>query len=101
MIGRSVSILEPQRTPCLLTSLGSAVKQAELDELHHCIHIPLSILMKALEMGELPLQPHKESSEIAFPTVALECGVRLPLAPFVKRLLNEFPLHPFQVASAL
>lgn len=52
-------------------------------------------------MGEFPFWPHKESGEIAFPTIALECGVRLPLALFVRRVLNEFLLHPLQVALAL
>lgn len=77
------------------------VPQAKLVQLRHRFHIHLSISMRAPEMGELSLRPHKESGEIAFPTVALECGLRLPLAPFVKRLLNEFPLHPFQVGLAL
>lgn len=75
--------------------------QAELDELHHYFNIPLSISIRAPKTGELPLQPYKESGDIAFPTVVLECRVRLPLAPFLKRLLNEFPLHPLQVAPAL
>lgn len=84
-----------------MTGLGSTAKQADLDELHHRFHIPLSISIRVPKLGELPLRPHKESREIVFPTIALECRVRLSLAPFVRKVLNEFPLHPLQVALAL
>lgn len=75
---------------CLLTSFGSTVMQAELDKLRYRFCIPLSISMRAPELGELPLRPYKELGKISFPIVALECRVRLPLAPFVRRVLNEF-----------
>lgn len=101
MAGHSISILDPRLAPCLLTSLESLVTQAELNELSHRFHISHSISMRAPKIGELPLRPHKESGEIAFLTVVLECGVRLPLAPLVRKVLNEFPLYLLQVALAL
>lgn len=77
------------------------VMQTKLDKLRHRFHVLHFISMRVPEMRELPLQAYREFGEIAFPTVALECEVRLPLALFIRRLLNEFPLHPFQVALAL
>lgn len=58
--GHSFRVLEPQLAACLLTNLGSIVTQDELDELDELrrrFHIPLSITMKAPEMGEFPLRP--------------------------------------------
>lgn len=94
MVGLLVSVLELRHTPCLLTSLGSVVTQVELDKLHHRFHILHSISIRDPEMGELPLRAHKELGKITFLIITLEYEVRLLLAPFVKRLLNEFPLYP-------
>lgn len=99
--GHSFRVLEPWRSACLLAGIVSTVTQAKLDELGLHFHIPLSISMRAPEMGEFPLHPFQESGEIAFPVAVLECGVRLPLASFLQRALSEFPLHPLQVVPAL
>lgn len=68
------------------------VIQAELNKLCR-FHILQFISIRVLKIEELPLQAYRESGEIVFPTVMLKCGVRLPLAPFVRRLLSEFLLH--------
>lgn len=99
--GHSVNMVEPYRQPCLLNSCGSLVTQIELDELHRHFHVLHSISMRAPEMGELPQQVCKELGEIAFPKVALEYKVRLPIAPFIRKLLSEFPQHPLQVSPTL
>lgn len=96
-----VRVVEPHRHPCLLSSLGSVVTQAKLDESGHRFNIPRSILMRVPRVGELPYHPREDTVKIAFPLIAFECRVRLPLAPFIKRLLSEFPLHLFQLAPAL
>lgn len=54
-VRHSVSVLEPRHTPCLLKGLGSAITYIELNELHHCFHIPHSISIRVPEIGELPL----------------------------------------------
>lgn len=100
-IGHSVNVVEPRPMPFLLRSLEFVVMQVKLDELCYFFHVPYSISIRVLETGELPLQAHRESGEIEFLIVALEYGVRFLLAPFVRKLLNQFPLHPFQVLSAL
>lgn len=75
--------------------------QAKLDELRNRFYVPRAISMRAPMMGEVPQQAHKELGEIAFLIVALECGVRLPLAPFIGRLLSDFSLHPLLVSPTL
>lgn len=55
--------------------------------------------MKALAPSELP--PSAREDEIAFLMIAFECGVRLPLVPFVRQLLGELPLYPLQVSLIL
>lgn len=87
--------------PYLLKGLGSVVTQAELDELYHRFYIPHSISIRVPKIGKLPLRAYKEFSEITFPIVAPECRVRLSLAPFIRRLLSEFPLHPLQIVPTL
>lgn len=87
--------------PFLLKGLESVITQVELDELCHQFHVPYFISMKVFKIGKLPLHAYMESDKIIFLTIVLECGVRLPLAPFIRRLLNEFPLHPLQVMPAL
>lgn len=52
-------------------------------------------------MGVLPHDACAELNEIAFFIVALECGVRLFLAPFIRRALSEIPLHPLQALPPL
>lgn len=57
--------------------------------------------MRAPKRGELPQNACKELDEIPFPLVALECEMRLLLAPFMRRLLNELLLYLFQVSPPL
>lgn len=75
--------------------------QAQLDDLRVRFHVPLVISIRAPRKGELPRHARDELDEIVFPMVALECRVRLPLAPFVRKVLNEFPLHLLQVSPSL
>lgn len=96
-----VHIVEPHHHPYWLSSLGSSVTQAELDKLRRRFNVPRSILTRVPGTGELPHHACEDIREIAFPLIAFECGVRLPLAPIVRRLLSKFLLHPIQVASAL
>lgn len=90
----SFTMVEPHHLPCLLNSHKSKVMQAKLDKLRNHFHVPHAISMRVPQMGEFPQQARRELGEIVFPAIALECGVRFLLAPFVKRLLSEFSLHP-------
>lgn len=101
LVGHSVVVVEARRQPYLLNNHESLVTQAKLDKLRNRFHIPHVISMRAPKMGEVPQQARRELGEIAFPTIVLECGVRLPLASFVRKLLNEFLLHPLQDSPAL
>lgn len=62
----------------------SKVTQRQLDTLRTRFRISSAIMMKALAPGELPPIARENKNEIAFPTVALKCGVKLPLTPFVR-----------------
>lgn len=101
LAGHSVNVVEPRHQPCLLDYHVSSITQAELDELCDRFRVPRVISMRALKMGEVLQQARWELGEITFPTVALEYEVRLLLAPFIRRLLSEFLLHPLQVSLAL
>lgn len=91
-------VVEPWCHPCLLSNLGSTVTQAELNKLCHRFCILRFILTRIPKVGELPQHARENLGEIAFSMVALECGMRLLLAPFVKRLLSEFSLHSSSLA---
>lgn len=99
--GHSTRVIEPRHIPCLLDSSGSSITQVELDQLSDRFHVPRVISLRAPKMGELPQQARRELGEFAFSKIALKCGVRLLLAPFVRRLLSKFPLHPLQVSPTL
>lgn len=96
-----VYVVEPRQHPYLLSNLGFVVSQAKLDESRHHFNIPRSILIRVPQAGELPHHACEDTREIAFPLIVFECGVRLSLALFVRRLLSEFPLHPLQITLAL
>lgn len=100
LVRHSVKVMEPCRS-YLLDCRRSIVMQAQLDKLRKHLHIPHVILVKASKRGELLQQTHEELGEIAFLMVTLECRVKLLLAPFVRRLLSELPLHPLQVSPSL
>lgn len=70
------------------------VNQAQLDSFHKLLCILGTILMRALARGELFNYTVEEDTEIPFPVAALECGVRLLLAPLLGQLLSELPLYP-------
>lgn len=55
--------------------------------------------MRASGKGELPRHAREVLDKIPFSMVAFECGVRVPLASFVRRVLNGFPL-PFALSLA-
>lgn len=57
-------------------------------------HIPNAISMKAQMRNMLPREAREDLDEIPFSLIALECGVRLPLASFIRQLLSKLSLHP-------
>lgn len=83
-----------RRIPCLLEYRKSFVTQAQLDDPRTHFYIPLAISIRALGEGKLLWQAYKELDEILFPVMVLECGVRLSLASFMRRVLSDFLLHP-------
>lgn len=62
----------------------SDVTQAQLDNLRVALRIPPSISMRALACSELFHDVIAADNEIPFSVAVLECGVRLPLAPFLQ-----------------
>lgn len=81
---------------------ASKMNQAQLDSLQVLLHIPPSISMRTPAHDELFHDAIEANNEIPFPVVALECGVRLPLAPpLLWQLLNDIPLHLMQVSPTL
>lgn len=50
--------------------------------------------MRALGKGVVPGDARADFNKIATPVVALKCRVKLPLAPFIQRVLSGIPLHP-------
>lgn len=51
--------------------------QAKLNALPECFNFPNVILMRALRRNVLPKDAREEFNEIPFPTIMLECKVRL------------------------
>lgn len=68
---------------CGLEHRTFEVSQAQLDNFWTLLRIPTTILMRVLAHSELFHEVVKEDNEIPFPLTALECGVKLPLAPFL------------------
>lgn len=60
----------------------SKVTQRQLGTLHTQFNIPHTIMMRVLAGGELP--PSARKGEVTFLVIALDCGVRLPLASFMR-----------------
>lgn len=79
------------RSSLNLACSSSRVMQKQLVALHTKFSVPQSITLRSPSRGELPLNTKED--EVAFPLVTLDCEVRLPLAPFMRRFLNEAPLH--------
>lgn len=78
----------------------STMTQAQLDILYAHYNIPVAITMRALAPSELLSNTVEDGDEIPFLVITLKCGVRLPLVSFVRQLLSELPLHPFQASPA-
>lgn len=57
--------------------------------------------MKAPGKDGLARDAPVDFNEIAFLVVAVECRVKLPLGPFVQRVLSGIPLHPLHVSLPL
>ena len=57
--------------------------------------IPESVGMRMPIAGEMANNPH--GSAVAFHPVFLEIGARLPLHPYVRRVLREFMIAPSQL----
>lgn len=84
-----------------LESRVSNVTQAQLDNLHALLHIPVEILMWAPAYSELFHNSRDDMNKVPFLVFAFECGVRLPLTPLLKQFLSEMPLHPLEVSLTL
>lgn len=90
-----------RRSPYNFDYSRSIVIQAQLNSLCEHLNVPSIISIRALRRNELPRDSYEELNKILFLLITLEYKVRLPLALFVRRLLSELPLHPFQVSSSL
>lgn len=77
----------------------SKVTQRQPDTLCTYFKILSTITMRVPTYRELPLSSRED--EIAFLMIGFDCGVKLPLAPFVRWILSELPLHPLQVSPVL
>lgn len=75
--------------------------RAQLDVLCARFNIPSTITMRAITRGELPSNTMEDKNEIPILAVVLECGVRLPLAPFVKQFQSVLPLHSLHTSLVL
>lgn len=96
----SFSIVE-HREPYHLDYCRSTVTQAQLDELYTHFKIPQAIKMRVSREDESPRGGREYWDKIPFSVIVLECSVRFPLASFIRMLLSELSLHPFQVSLAL
>lgn len=74
------------------------VNQAQLEGLQVLLHVLTFILMKAPTYGELFHDAIKANNEVPFSVAALECEVKLTLAPLLRQFLSEIPLHLLQVS---
>lgn len=54
--------------------------------------------MRVSANRELPCSVGED--EVTFFMIAFECGVKLPLAAFVRQFLSKLPLDPFQLSPA-
>lgn len=70
----------------------SKVTQVQLDTFCARFSIPPAITMRVLARGELPSNTQEDENEISFPVIAFECGVKPPLAFFMRQFLSELPL---------
>lgn len=64
--------------------ITSRVTQTQLDVFRARFHISSAITMRAPTQGEMPCNAIEDENKILFSVIALECAVRLPLAPFVR-----------------
>lgn len=75
---------------CNLNEHESSITQAQLDDLRSRFQVPSSISMRVPRRGVVPKDARMEFNEIAFLAVALECEVKLPLAPLLY-ILSKSP----------
>lgn len=52
--------------------------------------------MKVLRLDVVSSDAQEEENKIPFSIVTFKCGVRFPLAPFIKKFLSELPFYPFR-----